>query len=46
MPTLTVFCCANALGVPIAAIEAASASTLTNERRFMILPGGLENYEP
>ena len=40
MPTLTVFCCANALGVPIAAIEAASASTLTNERRFMILPVG------
>ena len=34
-PTLTVFCCANACGTPIAVIDAASASAFTKERRFM-----------
>ena len=40
MPTLTVFCCANAELLKTAATDAAMASVLTNERRFMWAPRG------
>src|SRR5258708_37993638 len=37
-PTLMGFCCANACGMPIAAIDAASTSVLITERRFISSP--------